>query len=94
MQSIPLTILSFFCLSLLYLATCATTIGVICKFPGFVTEAKIAKIFYISILIVCCVRCGSFGASTFIFLDEYKQGLKQGNSRNSTEPGSMTTITD
>ena len=38
-------------------------------------EAKIAKIFYASISILCLVRSGCFGSATFIFLDEFKQNL-------------------
>lgn len=83
MQSIPLTILSFFCLSLLYFITFCSSLSLICKFANFMSEARIAKIFYISLMILCMVRACCFGVSTFIFVDKYGEA-SDGAMRNLT----------
>jgi hypothetical protein len=59
-------------LSLLYLITFGTSLSVTCKFRNFMNEAKIAKIFYVSIMLLCLVRGVCFGASTYIFVDSYQ----------------------
>ena len=64
--------LSFFCLSLLYFITFFSSFTVICKFPQFMTEAKAAKLFYFSILLICFVRSTCFGVATIFFVDEFK----------------------
>ena len=68
MQNVPLTVLSFFCLSLLYIFTFINSLMVSCKLKDFMPEARISKIFYISIMILCAVRCSCFGVSTFVFM--------------------------
>lgn len=67
MTSIPLTVLSFFCLSLLFFITLIMSLFVVCKFNQFIQEAKIAKAFYVSIVITCVVRTGCFGAATALY---------------------------
>ena len=71
MTAIPLTVLSFFCLSLLFFITLIWSLFVICKFSQFLPEAKIAKAFYVSIVITCVVRTGCFGAATGLYFKEF-----------------------
>ena len=71
MTSIPLTVLSFFCLSLLFFITLIMSLFVVCKFSQFIQEAKIAKAFYVSIVITCAVRTGCFGAATALYFQQY-----------------------
>lgn len=93
MQSIPLTILSFFCLSLLYFITFCSSLSLTCKFSNFMTEARIAKIFYISLMILCMVRACCFGVSTFIFVDKYGEA-SGGALRNQTLAFNQTVSTN
>ena len=71
-SQIPLTVLSFFCLSLLFFITLTMSLFALCKFSQFIPEAKIAKAFYISIVIASAVRAGCFGATTALYFKEYK----------------------
>lgn len=69
--TVPLTVLSFFCLSLLYLIIFFWSAAQICKFKQFIPEAWIAKWFYIMILVVCLVRSSCFGITTGIYIREF-----------------------
>jgi undecaprenyl pyrophosphate phosphatase UppP len=69
MNTIPLTVLSFFCLSLLFLIAFISSTAVICKFSQFIPEARIAKFFYINVVLACLVRSACFGAATGIFIE-------------------------
>ena len=73
MTAIPLTVLSFFCLSLLFFVTLTWSLFVLCKFSQFIAEARIAKGFYISIVITCVVRTGCFGAATALYFKQYDE---------------------
>jgi len=66
-SQIPLTVLSFFCLSLLFFITLTMSLFALCKFSQFIPEAKIAKVFYVSIVIASAVRAGCFGATTALY---------------------------
>lgn len=70
-STIPLTVLSFFCLSLLYIIVLSWSAAQLCKFKQFIPEAWIAKWFYIMILIVCLVRSSCFGVATGIYIHEF-----------------------
>ena len=69
MDNVPLRVLSFFCLSMLYLITFIRSLWTICKFPSFIAEAKIAKWFYVTIFVLCLVRSTCFGIVTVVFVD-------------------------
>lgn len=43
----------------------------LCKFSNFISEARIAKIFYVSLLLLCFVRSLCFGVSTVLFVDKF-----------------------
>lgn len=62
-----MTVLSFFCLGLLYFITLASSATIVCKFANFIPEARIAKVFYVSIVVVCLVRSACFGVATGVF---------------------------
>ena len=64
----------------------------LCKFSQFIPEAKIAKAFYVSIVIACVVRAGCFGAATGLYFEEY--GIVQHvSSASRQEPSSYRTAT-
>lgn len=69
MDTVPLRVLSFFCLSMLYLITFVRSMWTLCKFPSFIAEAKIAKIFYVTIFVLCLVRSTCFGIVTVVFVE-------------------------
>lgn len=77
MNSVPLTVLSFFFLSILYFFAFLSSLFVFCKFSKFMKEARIAKHFYIAIGVACLVRSGCFGAATGIYVKTYKKNVQE-----------------
>ena len=83
MDNVPYKVLSFFCLSMLYLITFIRSSWICCSFSKFIHEAKIAKVFYCSIIILCLVRSMCFGIITTVFtaeLDKMEQMAKHQHS--------------
>ena len=80
MNSVPLTVLSFFFLSLLYFIAFIASIFVMCKFPKFIKECKIAKYFYVAIAVACVVRSGAFGVTTGLYVKFFKANMKLQNN--------------
>ena len=78
-----MTILAFFCLSLLYFITFFSSVTVLCKFSSFIAEARIAKIFYVSLLLLCLVRGLCFGVSTVLFVDKFDNVPSNSNNTDS-----------
>ncbi|CDW81984.1 protein kinase [Stylonychia lemnae] len=70
-MGIPLIVLSFFFLSVLFIITLIITSIRLCKFQSFSSDSWISKIFYVFLFLVCLARAASFGVASFLYADAY-----------------------
>jgi len=85
-MGIPLLILSFFSLSILY-SICIVISSIrytqnslnnrLCKFPDFSLDSRISKVFYIFLFAICVVRASSFAAATGLYADSYEKNKEE-----------------
>ena len=72
MESIQLCVFAFFTLSVLCLITLLKAWCTTCKFSKFLPEAKVAKVMYLFIWLLCLARVACFGVVTGAVCDQYE----------------------